>query len=144
VIAGRLNPIIYAIIAENQNGFREGRACTDSVFTLNMLVDKRREYNLETHTPFVDYEKYFDRLIRQKLWEILPRKGTPMHIVQVVKSLYKETLICVDMGNRVGNERMTANQGVRQGCSLSTALFNIYLDEMLDERSRQVSPGIRI
>jgi hypothetical protein len=81
---------------------------------------------------------------RQKLREILPRKGTPMHIVQVTKSLYKETLIYVDMGNKVGNKRKTTNQGVRQGCSLSTALFNIYLDERLDEWSRQVSPGINI
>jgi hypothetical protein len=67
-----------------------------------------------------------------------------MHIAQVIKSLYKETLVCVDMGNKAGNKRMTTNQNVRQGCSLSTALFNIYLDEMLHEWSIQVSPGIRI
>jgi hypothetical protein len=41
VIAGRLNPIIDALIAESQNGFRKGQSCTDSVFTLKMLVDKR-------------------------------------------------------------------------------------------------------
>jgi hypothetical protein len=135
VIAGRLNPIIDATTAESQNGFRKGRSCTDSFFTLKMLVDKRHKYNLETHIAFIDYEKAFDRVNRQKLWEILPRKGTPMHTVQVIKSLYKETLICVDMGNKVGNKRMTTNQGVRRGCSLSTALFNIYLDEMIDEWS---------
>jgi sorting nexin-29 len=144
VIAGRLNTIIDAIIADSQNGFRKGRSCTDSVFTLKMLIDKRHEYNFETLIAFVDYEKAFDRVNRQKLWEILPRNRTPMHIVQVINSLYKETLICVDIGNKVGNKRMTTNQGVRQGCSLSTALFNIYLNEMLDEWSRQVSPGIRI
>jgi hypothetical protein len=60
VIAGRLNPIIDAIIAESQNGFRKGRSCTDSDFTLKMLVDKRHEYNLETHIAFVDYEKASD------------------------------------------------------------------------------------
>jgi hypothetical protein len=109
VIAGRLNPIIDAVIAESQNGFRKERSCTDSVFTLKMPADKRREYNLETHIAFVDYEKAFDPVNRQKLWEILPRKGTPMHTVQVIKSLYKETLICVDMGSKVGNRRMTTN-----------------------------------
>jgi hypothetical protein len=144
VIAGRLNPIIDAITAESQNGFTKGRSCTNSVFTLKMPVDKRREYNLETHIAFAYYEKAFDRVNRQKLWEILTRKGTPMHIVQVIKSLYKETPICVDMENKAGNKRMIRNQGVRQGCSLSTALSSIYLDEMLDEWSRQLSPGIRI
>jgi hypothetical protein len=96
-----------------------------------VLVDKRREYN-SLHTAFVDHEKAFNRVNRQKLWKILPSKGTPMNIGQVIKSLYEETLICVAVGNKVGNKRMTTNQGVRQGCSLSTALFNIYLDEMLD------------
>jgi hypothetical protein len=76
-----------------------------------MLVDKIHEYNLEMHVAFVDYEKSLDQVNRHKLWEILPRKGTPLHIVQVIKSLYKETLICVDMGNKVGNKRMTVNQG---------------------------------
>jgi hypothetical protein len=113
VIAGRLNTIIDAIIAESQNGFRKERSCTDYVFTLKMLVDKILEYNLETHIAFVDYEKAFVRMNRQKLWKILLRKGTPLHIVQVIKSLYKETLICVDTGHKLGNKRMTTNQGVR-------------------------------
>jgi hypothetical protein len=109
-----------------------------------MIIDKRRECSLETHIAFVDYEKAFDRVNGQKLREILPRKGTPVHTLQFIKSLYKETLICADMGNKVCNKRMTTNQGVQQGCSLSTALFNIYLDEVLHEWSQQVSPGIRI
>jgi len=44
-----------------QNGFRKGRSCTDPTFCLKLLIEKRREFNLETHLLFVDYEKTFDK-----------------------------------------------------------------------------------
>lgn len=137
MISGRLNPIVDAVIAENQNGFRKGRSCTDSVFTLKMIIEKRREFNLETHIAFVDYEKAFDRVKRPKLWEIMSKKGIPQHLIQVIKGLYDGTRICIDTGHSIGRNYATTNQGVRQGCSLSTALFNLYLDDMLMEWNRQ-------
>ena len=36
----------------------------DGYFTLKLL-EKRREYNLETHLAFVNYVKAFDRLNRE-------------------------------------------------------------------------------
>lgn len=55
------------IINESQNSFRKGRSCTDCTFKLQMLTEKQREYNIETHIAFVDYEKAFDRVNSQKL-----------------------------------------------------------------------------
>ena len=47
---------------ETQNGFRKGRSCTDPTFCLKLLIEKRREFNLETHLLFIDYEKAFDNM----------------------------------------------------------------------------------
>jgi hypothetical protein len=47
-------------MTETQNGFRTGRSCTDPKFCLKLLIEKRREFNLETHLLFIDYEKVFD------------------------------------------------------------------------------------
>jgi hypothetical protein len=32
------------------------------IFTVKQVIEKRREYNLETHIAFIDYEKTFDRV----------------------------------------------------------------------------------
>jgi hypothetical protein len=47
-------------MTETQNGFRKGRSRTDPTFCLKLLIEKRREYKLETHLLFIDYEKAFD------------------------------------------------------------------------------------
>ena len=51
-------------MTETQNGFRKGRSCTDPTFCLKLLIEKRREFNLETHLLFIDYEKAFDNIQR--------------------------------------------------------------------------------
>jgi hypothetical protein len=50
------------LLLKVQNGFRKGRSCTDDVLTIRQIIGKRREFNLETHIAFIDYEKAFDRV----------------------------------------------------------------------------------
>ena len=50
---------------ETQNGFRKGRSCMDTTFCLKLLIEKRREFNLEKRLLFTDYEKAFDNVQRQ-------------------------------------------------------------------------------
>jgi hypothetical protein len=40
-------------MTQTQNGFRKGCSCTDATFCLKLLIEKRREYNLETHLLFI-------------------------------------------------------------------------------------------
>jgi hypothetical protein len=35
-------------MTETQNEFRKGQSCTDPTFCLKLLIEKRREFNLET------------------------------------------------------------------------------------------------
>jgi len=41
-------------MTETLNGFRKGRSCTDPTFCLKLFIEKRREFNLETHLLFID------------------------------------------------------------------------------------------
>jgi hypothetical protein len=34
----------------------------DDIFTVKQVIEKRKEYNLETYIAFIDYEKAFDRV----------------------------------------------------------------------------------
>jgi hypothetical protein len=104
-------------------------------------TEKRREFNPETHIVFIDYEKAFDRVNRATLWQIMERRGYPRHLICVTKSLYQNTTIILDMEGRYSKD-IKINQGVRRGCSLSPTLFNIYLDDVIQEFKMRSNPGI--
>ena len=48
-----ISTIADVIISKEQAGFRKGRSCTDNVFVLKQPIEKRREFNLETHIVFI-------------------------------------------------------------------------------------------
>jgi len=85
--------ISEAILFEEQNGFRIGRSCVGNVFIIKQTIEKRREFNLKTHMAFLDLEKAFDRENRNQLWKILNRRCIPYYLIEVIKTLYKNTSV---------------------------------------------------
>ena len=58
-------------VNEAQIGFRKGRDSTNPSFTLRQLSERVIEHDRELNIVFVDQEKVFDRLNRDKLWQSL-------------------------------------------------------------------------
>ncbi|KAJ4434064.1 hypothetical protein ANN_16383 [Periplaneta americana] len=77
ILKNKLQPLVEPILQEPQCGFRKGRSCIDAVFTIKQIVEKRKEFNLPTYLLFLDYEKAYDRVLRQKLWSILNEYNLP-------------------------------------------------------------------
>lgn len=132
IIKNKLYKYYEHILGEEQNGFRKGRSCCDGYFTMKILIEKHREFNIETHIAFVDFQKAFDKVNRNQLLNIMARDNIPAQIIQNVFNIYKETLISVKIGDKSSNQNMI-NSGVRQGCGLSPLLFNIYMDNIIRE-----------
>lgn len=130
-------------ISEEQNGFRKGRSCTDAVFTLKLMIEKRRENNLETHLLFIDYEKAFDNLDREKLFQILESKNIPDKLLQAIVDIYSRNKIMIKLAT-YNSEQEYINKGVRQGCPLSPTLFNIYIDDIINSWSESNNSGLQI
>jgi hypothetical protein len=65
----------------------KGRSCADAIVTLKVLIEKRREYNLETHLLFIDYEKAFDNIDRQKLFQIIETKLILNKLLQAIVNI---------------------------------------------------------
>jgi hypothetical protein len=81
---------------------------------------------LPTFLLFIDYEKAFDRVDRNKLWAILHNKGYPQHLINTIKVLYNNSNFCLPIEGKNTDRKEITNQGLKQGCSISPILFNIY------------------
>jgi hypothetical protein len=114
-----------------------------SYHIIKQTIKKRREFNLETHMAFLDLEKAFDRVRRKQMWQILNRRGMPYHLIEVIKSLYKNTAVQIDTGRKI-LDKVCINQRIRQGCNLSPALFNIYIDDLLGNWKHKADAGIML
>ena len=58
-------------IAEQQFGFMPGRSTTNAIFCLRMLLKKWTKGQKAVHCAFIDLEKAYNRVAREKLWECL-------------------------------------------------------------------------
>ena len=67
--------IVESKLEDNQCYFRPGRNITDQTFTLKQLFEKSWEYGKDLFACFVDLEKAFDRVPRDKLWKFLREYG---------------------------------------------------------------------
>jgi len=79
---------------------------------------------------------------RDKLWEIMDNK-IPNYLLNTIKCIYRNTKIRIKFNYGI-SEPIYINKGVRQGCSLSPVLFNIYINKIKQEFKTVIKKGIKL
>jgi len=95
IINMKLQNYLEVFTTEMQNGFQKGRSCTDPTFCLKLLIEKRREFNLETYLLFIYYEKAFDNIQRQILFNILESIHIPDTLLKAIVDFYTQNKIFI-------------------------------------------------
>ena len=132
------------LLDDNQTGFRSGRSTADAAqmfIRLNeewerMYENKERttgqqqESENDPVATLLDITKAYPRLNKPFLWHLLERKKIPTKILRLLQGLHEFTSYEV-RGSEGNSTKWTPERGVREGCSTSPILFNIYHAEAM-------------
>ncbi|KAI5707898.1 hypothetical protein M8J77_012165 [Diaphorina citri] len=142
IILKRIETYTEAIIEEHQAGFVKGRSTTDQILIVKEAIAKYWEYNKECFLLFVDFQKAYDSLFRPKIWQQMRKFGIPEKLIRLTKMTVEGSRCKVRVNGEV-TPSFEVNSGVRQGDGLSPIIFNIALEQALEEVNK-LDKGIHI
>jgi hypothetical protein len=70
ILLSRLSPYVDEIIGDHQRGFPRNRSTTDKIFCICQILEKNWEYNETLHQLFLDFNKAYDSVRREVLYNI--------------------------------------------------------------------------
>ena len=118
------------------------RPTTEQLFTLRSIIEQFVEWNAPLYINFADFEKAFDSVHRESLWNIMKLYGIPDKLIRMVKLLYDNTE-CTVIDNGEESEWFTVRTGVKQGCVMSGFLFLLSIDWVMRRTVSGEQSGIR-
>ena len=80
----------------------------------------------------VDLDKAYDRVDRELLWRVLRAYGVNGELIRAVRSLYDDGKACVRVQGQK-SDWFGVGQRVRQGCTMSPWIFNIFMDNIVQK-----------
>ena len=121
ILQARLQQYMSWELPDVQTRFRKEEGTRDQIANIHWIMEKAREF--QQNICFIDYIKAFDCVDHSKLWKILKEMGVPDHLTCFLRNLYvgqEATVI-----TRHGTDWFKIGKGVCQDCILSSCLFNL-------------------
>ena len=130
--------------------YRKGRGTRDQTANIHWIVEKAKE--LQKNIYFCFIAKTFDCVDHKKLWKILKVLGIPDYLICLLWNLYAGQEATVRTGHGT-TDWFQIGKGVCQGCILSSCLFNLYAEYIMQsarlhehwcdysKTNKQIEPG---
>ncbi|KAI5724481.1 hypothetical protein M8J77_003182 [Diaphorina citri] len=139
IVKKRIEKIIDSNIDNDQFGFRYGRGTREAILSLRLIAEESLRVSKPLYIAFVDLQKAFDNVNWKIMMEILENIGIEFKDRRIIHNLYKNQVTNIEVNGE--KQRARIKKGVRQGCSLSPHLFNIYIEKAI-EKSKEYCTGI--
>ena len=130
------------ILLDNQNGFRKNRSTVDHVMTITSIIETRKLNKKNTFAAFIDFRKAYDNINRNLLFEKMRHLGINGSMYKTLIAIYDNVRCSVRL-NGIYTEWFEVKCGLKQGCALSSILFNLYINDLL-QRLNELNVGIDI
>ena len=116
------------VLGLEQAGFRKNIGCVDPVFIISSIMSTYLAQKKKLFVTFIDYEKAFDKVDDELLWQKLGHAKKTGKVLRVIQSLYQKTKARVRVNGEL-TDVFNCNIGVSQGDNLSPLLFIIFLKD---------------
>ena len=113
----------------DQAGFRKEFACDDHLFAITMLYEKTKEWNKPLWLAAVDFQKAFDTVNHEAIWQALREQGVGETYVRTLQKLYRGQVGHVKT-DRTSRD-FEINRGTKQGDPISPVIFNAVLETVM-------------
>ena len=143
VMAERLKPLLPKVIHESQKGGVPERSLFSSLSLVRDITARIGELNRVSNANdlvglskvnaalvAIDFEKAYDLVQREFLWEIMQKMGFSRKFIGILKGLYKSCKLKIIHGGTETIE-IEGKNSIRQGCPLSMHLFTIFIDPLV-------------
>jgi sorting nexin-29 len=111
------------------------------MFTVKNLLEKAWEHNIEICQIFVDFQKAYGSIQRDKLYAIMAYFGIPNKLISLTKATMEDSIYHVKIGT-IMTDGFQVGNGLKQGDGLAPNLFNIALEYVIRQLSVQVTSTI--
>ncbi|CAB1113911.1 unnamed protein product [Ectocarpus sp. CCAP 1310/34] len=81
---------------------------------------------------FIDLQKAYDSVDRELQWKVLARAGIPAEMIAVIRKFHVGMRARVRTDDGELSDWFPVTQGLRQGCSMSPLLFNVFFAAPLE------------
>lgn len=119
------------LIPDCQIGYRKNCRTSDHILTLKSVIDKylQKTIKQKLHCCFVDFKAAFDSISRNALFYKLLKMQIGGTFLASIRAMYKNVNLTVKVDGKV-SEFFKSSLGVKQGCTLSPLLFNLFVADL--------------
>ena len=114
----------------------------DAIHLIRRVLEFGEGTQNKLYLVLLDWEKAFDKADRAQLFNSMKRMGVDQKLIDITKSLYRETVFCVELDGYT-SDWLPQNTGIRQGCPLSPYLFLIVMTTLFHDVHQKLDHKLR-
>ena len=130
ILYERLKIYTDNVIRRYQCGFREGRSTIDQIHAMRQIIERLKEYKIDTYYLFIDFRAAYDSIDRRELLLAMSELGIPAKLIKLTQMTIKRIQCKIKIYNYM-TELFYTGKGLRQGDALACLLFNIVMEKVI-------------
>lgn len=111
--------------------------CAENITALSAIIADAKERRKELHLVVTDVAKAFDSVSHPAIRAVLLRQGFPTKLVDYIMTTYHKCSTVLEVG-KSRSHNIKVSQGVRQGDPMSTYLFALIMDKVIQKVSKDI------
>ena len=126
----RISTFAENIIGNYQCGFWKNRSTINQIFILRQILEKTKEFGIETHYLFIDFKSAYDTIKREQLYSAMSEFNIANKLLSLTWMTMGNTQSQIRIQSHL-SDPITTKKGLRQGDSLACLLFNLALEKVV-------------